>query len=213
MREYKGQLAVYERSQKVTEAARQEIEGAIQTNAFVAERIKQELQQLYSQDILHVSFRNMVAVNQIREYLDMGICDVLEGPTGAYAKYMKDVRINRICTSIDELKRNLMHALNQIAMNQSILVSEMRKTNENINQMQASIEQGFAGIQQQMNRAQQLAAVQTSQMENRFTEMNAQLAGIHNALSASAHNEYVALRETNVRRYLKKYQLPKNQLY
>lgn len=210
---YQRDLMLYENYKNSVEAVRKEIEGAIQTNVFVAERIKQELQQLYSRDVLHVSFRNMVAVNQIREYLDMGVCDALEGPTGAYSQYLQDVRVNRICTSIDELKRSLLHALNQIAMNQSILVSEMRKMNENINQMQASIDQGFAGIQQQMNRAQQMAAVQTSQLENRFAEMNTQLEGIHNALSASAHNEYVALRETNVRRYLKKYQLPESQLY
>lgn len=203
MLEYKEQMAVYERSQKVTDAARKEIEDSIQTNKRTAERIKQELQQLYSRDILHVSFRNMVAVNQIREYLDMGVCDALEGPTGAYSQYLQDVRVDRICTSIDKLKRSLLHALNQIVMNQSILVSEMRKTNENLNKMQSSIEVSINAIQQQMNCAQQMATVQADQLENHFVKMNEQLEEIHKALSTSAHNEYVALRETNVRRYLK----------
>ena len=203
MREYKEQMAVYERSQKVAEATRKELEDAIQFNKQTADRIEQELRQLYLKNVLHVSFRNMVAVNQIREYLDMGVCDALEGPTGAYSQYLQDVRVDRICTSIDKLKRSLLHALNQIVMNQSILVSEMRKTNENLNKMQSSIELSINDIQQQMNCAQQMATEQADQLENHFVKMNEQLEEIHKALSTSAHNEYVALRETNVRRYLK----------
>lgn len=209
---YQRDMAVYERSKQVAAAVRKEIENAIQTNRFVAERIKGELQQLYDRNIIHASFRNMIAANQIREYIDMGICDGLEGSNGAYAQYLLDVRTDRICNSIEDLKKNMLNALNQIALTQSMMLSEMRRTNENLTSIQSSIDQGIASIQQQINRAQQSAETQLGRIDAQFAEMNGQVAEMRRALSASAHNQYVALRETNVRRYLKKYQLDANEL-
>lgn len=212
MEEYKGQMVVYERAQSVEKAVQEEIEEAIQANTCMAERIKGELQQLYDRNIIHATFRNMVAVNQIREYLDMGICDDLGGANGAYAQYMLDVRTDRICNSIEELKRNMLRVLEKIAVSQSMLVSEIRCTNENLASLQTSIDQGFSNIQRQMQHAQRDAAVQTGKLDEHFAEMNVQVEEMRKALSASAHNQYVALRETNVRKYLKKYELDANQL-
>lgn len=84
-------------------------------------------------NVLHPNFQNMLAVNQIRDYLEMGICDKPAETNGAYAQYMQDARVNRICASIDEVRETVKAEIAQINGQMSAILFEVRRTKDSIN--------------------------------------------------------------------------------
>lgn len=146
---------------------------------------------LYEAGILHPTFQNMLAVNQIREYMEMGVCVELEGPNGAYALYLQDIRANRICDSIDELRKSVDSGFAQVAASHSLLLQELRTTKAHISAMHSSLDMGLVNIQRliQGNRASLLQA------SNHLEKINA-------TLKDAAHNEYIAMKAAKVEGYL-----------
>ena len=198
---YSKNLERYNQTLTIEDHFFDEMNKAISGKNTLKASLYQQLNQLYSMNIIHPTFRNMIAVNQIREYLEMGVCDALEGPNGAYAQYLQDVRTNRICDSITDLKINLMASLSTFAMTQASIIHELKTTNRNIEQMNQSLSREMSDLRNSLDTAQ---SATSSQFEAYMQQANTRLKGIENTMSAAAYNQYIALRQSNVRGYLLK---------
>lgn len=202
MKKYDNEYAAYLKAKEVEECAAQIVDQSIAKQRENIARLSQQLERLYQRNIIYDSFRNIIAVNAIREYLAMGICDTLDGPNGAYAQYMQDVRVNRICTSIDEMKRQLVNSLRGIASTQDALLREMKTTNGHVHQMKENLNTGFQQLQGGMSEYQRTVSEGLSSASAQLASINNTLAGVRSASQASAHNQYIAAREANIQGYL-----------
>ena len=108
---------------------------------LIAEREKQEemhaefvnrKDELYAKNYVHERFRNIAALMQIREYLEMGVADTLEG---AYTEYLKDIRADKIVGSIDSLRRTIEKGITVLAYGQATLYKELITANMNLNNL------------------------------------------------------------------------------
>lgn len=168
-------------------------------------QIVKKLETIYAANIIHPNFRNMLAVNTIRDYLQMGLCEELEGTNGAYAEYMKDVRANRIIDSVDELQSAIVKGLNNIGMMQAKLMQELRSSNAYTESMIHSIETTITSGFNQLH-SDAVATDNTIRQSNRiinsaFREANSTLSSIHRTLETSAYNQYIAQRAAGLDRY------------
>ena len=199
--EYQKELRFYEEACAIENKAMKRMDEAIAEVNDKCEELKLQRDQLYALNILHPNFQNMIAVNQIRDYLEMGICDQLEGKDGAYALYMQDVRANRVCESIDVLKKTVEKGIDEVKGKMSAFMVELRRTNANIDAMNASLNSGFSDMQMAISKAQQ--SINNGQQAS-LNEANGYLRKINETLQNAGHNEYVALREANVSGYLRR---------
>lgn len=113
--------------------------------------LKIKLSDMYKIGSIYAPFQNIEAITQIYDYVASGVCDTLEGSNGAYAQYMLDVRANRICASISEFKQAMVQEFSRIQKNQYSLYLEMKKTNEILNRIEASVQY----VNEHMNRIEQ----------------------------------------------------------
>lgn len=193
------------------EAARQStLDHIIAGYTAHREELFEKLSKVYSSGIIHDRFRNIVAVNQIREYLEMGVCDSLEGPNGALALYYQDLRAERICGSIDDLKKAMVNAIEHLNSSMSGLIHEVRTTNSNIRALESSLGEGLSHINSRMEGLQSALPIYADQVTTAISSVNSNVESmnrsvhqIEKATSASAHNEYIALREVTMDNYLR----------
>ena len=83
---------------------KEELDELIQQRSYLQSKVSQisnTLDSLYSLDIIHPKYRNMVAVIRILEYFDSGRCTALTGTGGAYNKYEKEIRQDAIISKLD----------------------------------------------------------------------------------------------------------------
>lgn len=198
---YEKQMRFYKEACAIENKAKREMDMAIDEMDKKCEELKLQRSQLYAMNVLHPSFQNMIAVNQIREYLEMGICDELEGTNGAYALYMQDVRANRICKSIDDLRQTVQEGFSEMKGKMSAVMAELRRTNANIDAMNTSINSGFSDMQRAISEGQK--AFNAGQQAG-LNEANGYLRNISKTLQDAGHNEYIALKEANVSGYLRR---------
>lgn len=195
MKEYEKDMAVYNEKERIKHKLSETISEAIRENKTTLSRIKDLLKKLYGQEIIYPTFQNTIAVHQIRQYLEMGICDKLEGSEGAYAEYMKDVRTSRICDSIEALEEAVVHSLNTIATNQHLLYREMHRVNENITSLQGSMDGGLQKLNDEISKAQE-AMNQTIASSSIFSAaVDEKLEDMRKIMLASAQNQYIIQRE------------------
>ena len=198
---YEKQMRFYKEACAIENKAKREMDTAIDELDKKCEELKLQRSQLYAMNVLHPSFQNMIAANQIREYLEMGICDELEGTNGAYALYMQDVRANRICKSIDDLRQTVQEGFNEMKGKMSAIMAELRRTNANIDALNTSINSGFSDMQRAISEGQK--AFNAGQQAG-LNEANGYLRNISKTLQDAGHNEYIALKEANVSGYLRR---------
>lgn len=99
---------------------RHEIEELRQQQSYLRSKVSQisnTLESVYSLDIIHQKYRNMVAVIRILEYFDSGRCTALTGAGGAYNKYEDEIRQDAIISKLD----TAINCLYQIRDNQYML--------------------------------------------------------------------------------------------
>ena len=92
---------------------------------------EQVLKQLYSLNILHKNFRNIIAVASIYQYLDTGMCTALEGHEGAYTLYLHESWYQKLSSQLD----NIIDRLDQIQANQFVLLQAVKSANERIDKL------------------------------------------------------------------------------
>ncbi len=197
-REYEERTAAHYKAVEAAHATTAMIDLAIQKQKNIQIQARTQLERLYAQEIIYPSFQNLIAVYQIREYLKMGICEVLDGPNGAYSQYMNDVRTARICDSIHDLKRSLTFAIHGL---QSTLINELQLVDDNLNSIRREINSNMSQLATQMEQIHNSTA---SQLNARFNETNRYLESMEQNIAISAHNQYVEQRLRDVDAYLLK---------
>lgn len=85
----------------------------------------QVLNQYYSKDIIFPKYRNLIAICSFYEYFMSGRCNTLTGHEGAYNIFENEVRLERICTKLDEV----VERLEDIKSNQYVLYDAIQEGN------------------------------------------------------------------------------------
>ena len=101
--------------------------------------LESELEKLYSLNIIYPTYRNIIAVAQILEYLESGICEKLEGTDGAYAQFMLDVRAQRVIDSIEKLRVAVEDEMARLAISQHIMCGLIRESNNHLRNIEATV--------------------------------------------------------------------------
>lgn len=125
MAKYENATSANMRRVKHELLAKAEIEEQIKCIKAELFKTKDVLNSLYALDILHPSYRNLVAVCSFHDYLDKGICTQLTGHGGAYAFYEEELRFRRIETRLDII----IDKLDEIIVNQHQLASLIKEGN------------------------------------------------------------------------------------
>lgn len=132
-KDYRENYAAYE-------AAMEEDKVRIQTELYqkqklipVLETMKREkektetiLSHYYGKGVIYPKYQNLVAMCSIHEYFEARRCRELTGYEGAYNIYENEVRLDRICTKLDEA----IERLDEIKQNQYMLYDAIQKTNQ-----------------------------------------------------------------------------------
>lgn len=198
-RQYDERLTIYNESKGCYDKAVSIYDMHIREQESLRQLAQKHLNTLYSYGVIYPTFHNLIAVYQIREYLQMGICEELEGPNGAYAMYMNDVRTARVCDSISDLKKSLTTAIRSL---QGTLVQELRIVSSNLTDIQGSLSESMQGISRQMQEMQRIQQTGTAQLSTHLAQANQHLSSLRNNTAIIAHNQYVEQRLNNVDAYL-----------
>ncbi len=83
------------------------------------------LSEYYEKNLIFPKYRNLVAICSFFEYFSSGRCSELTGHEGAYNIYENELRLERICTKLDEVIQNL----EKIRINQYFLYEAIQEGN------------------------------------------------------------------------------------
>lgn len=202
MQKYNQKIKAIEFKEEKNKIIREGLRAVIAENERTGERIRKELKRLYDRNIIHEPFRSMVAVNQIYEYLYVGVCNALEGADGAYAMYYNDIRTARICDGIQELKTAMQRGLNKLMASQNTMCQLLSDTNNSIRQMDTSLRTKIAALQSDVARVSDGVSGLRDSVLDSADAANKQREKIRGILSAAAHNQYVEQREKGMRTWL-----------
>ena len=92
---------------------------------------KHVLSKLYGLNIVHPTYRNLIAIASLYQYVDTGRCTQLEGHEGAYNLYESERRQNMIITQLNAV----ITQLEQIKYNQAMLYNAICVANDKINKL------------------------------------------------------------------------------
>lgn len=130
--------------------------------------LQEKLREYYNRGPIYQSYHNLVAVTQIYEYLASGIANELEGPNGAYAQYMNDVRAERICNDLEKIRSDMNRGFDRLAVNQQVLYNELNSMNQSLGEISSScynLCSGMAATTSQLN----TLAISANQMRQDVT--------------------------------------------
>lgn len=202
-RKYEADKAAWSEEQKKEELhIRDSVEQMIAENKKTLANIQANLRKLYDMGIVYQRFQNMVAVNTMREYVEMGLCEQLEGSNGAYAAYLQDLRAERICGSIEDLKKATVNALSQIEFNQGLLIHEVREIDGDIKMLEQSLKQNISGLNQKMQGIQRQIRRNESVEAKRWEALTEQMQSMGETIKTAAYNDYIQKRIESTDRYL-----------
>lgn len=111
---------------------KEEIKRQISSVKEEQAKTKNALNAIYSLDIIHPSYRNLVAVSTFYDYFDKGICVSLTGRDGAYAFYEEALRFQRIETKLDVI----ISKLDEISENQRYIAELVREGNASLKRIE-----------------------------------------------------------------------------
>ena len=92
---------------------------------------KENLERVYSKNIIYPKYRNLPALTRIYEYYVTGRCEELSGPYGAYNLYEDEVRKDKVISQLNTIIANL----EQIKQNQYKLYEQVCQIQSNTNRM------------------------------------------------------------------------------
>ena len=92
---------------------------------------KENLERIYSKNIIYPKYRNLPALTSIYEYYVTGRCEELSGPYGAYNLYEDEVRKDKVISQLNTIIANL----EQIKQNQYKLYEQVCQIQSNTNRM------------------------------------------------------------------------------
>lgn len=199
---YNQKIKVIESKEKMNKEIRKGLRTVIAENEQTGERIREELKRLYDRNIIHEPFRSMIAVNQIYEYIYVGVCNSLEGADGAYAMYYNDIRTARICDEIQELKSAMQRGQSKLMASQNTMCQLLSDTNNSIRQMDTSLQTKISALQSDVGRVSSGVSSLRGSVLDSTDAANRQREEIRGILSTVAHNQYVEQREKGMSTWL-----------
>jgi len=204
--EYQQQCAIIDanhgRNCDIVDTKRTSLENVIAEYQAALIDIQKNLTSLYERNIIFEDFRNIVAVHQLRRYMEMGVCDTLEGSTGAYSLYLQDLRTEKICGTIDNLKRAMLYAVGTLAQQQERLIREVQAVNSNLESLEYAIDSGFSNISDRIDGISRILPVLSDNISGGIAANAAQLNSIERAISESANRSYVVEHYDSMCRYI-----------
>lgn len=130
--QYENELAYYnavvKEDEARVEAELSEKSSLISVVNEMQDRLDETVQilyQYYSKDIIFPKYRNLIAICSFYEYFMSGRCNTLTGHEGAYNIFENEVRLERICTKLDEV----VQRLEDIKANQYVLYDAIQEGN------------------------------------------------------------------------------------
>ena len=114
---------------------------------------RRTLERLYSNDWIYGKYRNLVAMTTMYEYFITGRCSELAGPDGAYNLYEQETRQNVIISQLDRIGSQL----EDIKANQYLLYTEVKKTNELVEDVVGELKDVNKGISDLRSKAGEIA--------------------------------------------------------
>jgi len=162
-------------------------------HAFVCEhlaRVEAQLAELYAEDVVYGSYRGLIPVTQIYEYIASGICCELTGPNGAYAQYLNDIRADRIIGKLDQVEKAMVSRLDQMLVNQHALIMGIQETNRIL----SGIENEMNAISDQIcNTNRLLEGIERNSIQaSRYLEQSQQvLEGMSREIDRISYNSAV----------------------
>lgn len=142
---YESELAEYKKAQQTIQAEnanrlkkieqlKAEKQVAIASRQDVLLHLassRQNLEKMYSYNVVFPKYRNYVMVSSLYEYLCAGRCTTLEGHEGAYNILELEIRLDRIITQLDRVLQNLA----AIQANQYTLYSCLQDSNRKMDML------------------------------------------------------------------------------
>ena len=123
-------------------------------------KARQELDELYAQNLIHPKYRNFVAVSQICEYFETGRCDTLTGPNGEYNLFEAELRANVIIIKLDKI----LEKLDDIKSMQYMIYDAIMTTNSLL-----------CGISNEVSQVTDAVIANTAAIENFNASVNSRL--------------------------------------
>lgn len=96
---------------------------------------RDNLNRLYSENILPAKYRSFNAVATMYEYLETGRCNTIQGHGGIYDTYVKDLQMGLIIQNLE----NINSTLSRIEANQHLLYNELRQANSTLQTINSSL--------------------------------------------------------------------------
>lgn len=111
------------------------IKYAIEFLTTIRDNIVNTLNNIYSSNIIHLKYRNFIAITMIYEYLDTERCSELEGDFGAYSIFEHELSIDKIISE----PKNISSKSEQIKYNQCYLYNTFREIKTRVNIINSKI--------------------------------------------------------------------------
>ena len=214
VRKYKAEKAAYEERCRNYNASLRTDDTALirvleeeRTNCLKeANAFRYAREKLYENGVLHERFRNISAISQLKEYLEMGIADQLTGADGAYRVYLEDLRTEKIVGSVDELRQSVERGMSQLIKGQKAIYSKLVQINDDLrilnttvdrglNRLNETVGQGMSEINSSINRSADAFMSRMGSMENVQNDLR-------ETIRRSAYNQYIIDRQKNLGNYL-----------
>lgn len=96
---------------------------------------RDNLNRLYSENILPAKYRSFNAVATMYEYLETGRCNTIQGHGGIYDTYEKDLQMGLVIQNLE----NINATLSRIEANQHLLYNELRQANSTLQTINSSL--------------------------------------------------------------------------
>lgn len=141
-----------EKSAEIANRKNSIINRAIQEFKACETKTAQLLENLYQENIIHPKYRHYVAIATIYEYFDTGRCSELTGTDGAYNLFELESRLDKICSTNEQMlnvQRQILHKITEISgklddikNNQYYLYTAMQESNKEISRTISAINKG-----------------------------------------------------------------------
>lgn len=152
-RKMKARVRKYKKDTMANEKYNAMLDEQISENNKTKGQWQQALKLLYEKNIIKPRYQNLAAVSALKGYVEDEICSKLEGPDGAYAQYIEDLRIGRICDSMKDLESKMNQGFRNIQSSQQQMMMRMDDDLRQRNDMQMKMESRIGEISKHLTDA------------------------------------------------------------
>lgn len=153
--------------------------------------------QMYSQNVIYLKYRNLIAISSIYDYLVSGRCSNLTGSDGAYNLFESESKTNYIMTKLDDV----VSSLDQIQENQYMLYQKISEINDGIKTINQSLEKVIISLSNIEVNASDMSRYLKS-IDNNTFDISESVANISDNTEIMAHyskiNAFYAKRNTEL---------------